>query len=57
MEHIINGRHHLIMTAYDYNELWSYISNFVSSCSGDTWQEVASKLGRLGRWEFEDYRA
>jgi hypothetical protein len=23
---------------------------------GDTWDEVASKIGRIAEWEFEDYR-
>jgi hypothetical protein len=56
-EHIVNGRHHLVVTQFNYDQLWQYISNYVSSCEGLTWQEVAAKLGRLGRWEFEDYRA
>jgi hypothetical protein len=28
----------------------------VANCEGDTWQQVALKVGRLGHWEFEDYR-
>ena len=53
---ILLGRHHLIMFEYSYERLVDYISAFCSECSGQTWQEVAAKLSRLGRWEFEDYR-
>jgi len=53
---IIVGRHHLIVCKYDYESLVSYISEFVKQCTGDSWSEVADKLGRLGKWEFEDYQ-
>jgi hypothetical protein len=55
-EHIVDGRHHLVIAEYDYGQLLDYISKYVASCEGTTWQDVATKLGRLGRWEFEDYR-
>jgi hypothetical protein len=54
---IIEGRHMLIVANYDYSRLRDYILEYVSSCSGETWQQVAAKLSRLGRWEFEDYSA
>jgi len=50
------GRHHLIVAAYDYDELERFVRAFCERCEGATWQEVATKVGRLGRWEFEDYR-
>jgi hypothetical protein len=50
------GRHHLVMSAYDYNELERFVRRFCDGCTGATWNEVAAKLGRLGHWEFEDYR-
>jgi len=55
-ERIIDGRHHLVVDHFDYDRLYQYISGYVSSCEGPTWQDVALRLGRLGRWEFEDYR-
>jgi hypothetical protein len=54
---IMDGRHLLIVARYDYPFIYRYISDYVSSCEGDTWQEVAARISRLGRWEFEDYRA
>ena len=54
---IVDGRHHLIMRNYEYKKLWDYIDKYCSLQSGNNWQEVASRLARLGKWEFEDYRA
>jgi immunity protein 8 of polymorphic toxin system len=53
---IINGRHRIIMAAYDYKLLENYVRGVVEGAEGITWREVAEKIGRLGRWEFEDYR-
>ncbi|MHB8793345.1 MAG: Imm8 family immunity protein [Thermoleophilia bacterium] len=50
------GRHYLIMLNYNLERLKNFIVSYVESCTGDTWQEVAEKLGRLGKWEFEDYQ-
>jgi hypothetical protein len=52
----INGRHHLIVFKYQWTAIEDFVREFVASCSGDTWREIASKLSRLGYWEFEDYR-
>ena len=54
-EEIITGRHKLIMFRYDYERLYRFIENAVNEATGSNWQEVASRLARLGHWEFEDY--
>jgi hypothetical protein len=48
-------RHHLLMAAFDYGELEKFISAFCAACEGPSWEALAVQLGRLGRWEFEDY--
>ena len=53
---LVVGRHYLIVLEYNYERLRSFIAAYCSECSGETWQEVAQRLGRLGKWEFEDYR-
>ncbi len=53
----ILGRHHLIVFKYDYKSLAAYIAALAEECTGETWQEIAQQLSRLGKWEFEDYRA
>jgi hypothetical protein len=53
---VVDGRHHLIVDTYDYNRIEEYLRERVSACEGLSWKEVGEKLGRLGYWEFEDYR-
>ena len=52
---ILVGRHHLIVDSYDYPKLERFLRDCFERCSGSSWEEVAAKLGRLGKWEFEDY--
>lgn len=51
----IDGRHHLIVDKFDLAQVRSYFTAYATSCTGKTWPEVATKLSRLGKWEFEDY--
>jgi hypothetical protein len=53
---VIEGCHLLVVQEYDYDLIHDYLSRRVSTCEGESWREVAQKLSRLGRWEFEDYR-
>ena len=55
-EGILAGRHHLVVDTYDYGKLKGFLQRYVEQCSGSSWEEVAIRLGRLGKWEFEDYR-
>lgn len=54
-EDVISGRHHIVMFEFDIDRLKHFIEAFLSECEGSSWREVALKVGRLGRWEFEDY--
>jgi len=51
----IIGRHHLIVPNFNYDDLLSLVENYLERSTGSDWKEVACKVGRLGRWEFEDY--
>lgn len=53
---LISGRHTIIVLEYSYPNLANYLERVVSNCTGSTWDDVAEKLGRIGHWEFEDYR-
>jgi len=55
-EAVVLGAYHLIVFEYNYPRIRDYIETFVRNCSGASWRQVAEKIGRLGRWEFEDYR-
>jgi hypothetical protein len=51
------GRHYIIVSEFNFQELRDTILSFAEQCEGADWREVASKLSRLGHWEFEDYRS
>jgi immunity protein 8 of polymorphic toxin system len=55
-EEVIIGRHFLIVFEYSFPRLKAKIEKFSERCTGDSWNEVASKLSRIGYWEFEDYQ-
>jgi Immunity protein 8 len=51
------GRHFIFVQKFDYAMLEKFVRDYCAACEGETWQDVATKLGRLGHWEFEDYNA
>lgn len=55
LEEIVVGRHHLIVREYNYERIIKTIKDYLQNCSGEGWNEVAEKVARLGKWEFEDY--
>lgn len=50
-----SGANKVIVNSYDWPALESFFQRLVSRCAGPTWQDVATKLSRFGRYEFEDY--
>lgn len=50
------GRHHLIIERWDAARIRLFLTGIVESEEAPTWRELAAKIGRIGRWEFEDYR-
>ncbi len=52
----ISGRHLLIVETFDYTSIERRIHRAVAACEGSDWGQVAERLARVGRWEFEDYR-
>ncbi|MCW6005384.1 immunity 8 family protein [Micromonospora sp. CPCC 205371] len=49
------GRHYLITDRYDIVRIANYLRQYIESLEADTWQGLAEKIGRIGKWEFEDY--
>ena len=49
------GRHLLIVEAIDQRRVEMFIEDRLRRISGETWNDVALKIGRLGYWEFEDH--
>jgi hypothetical protein len=54
---VVLGRHYLFVNEFSYPRLEQFVRQYCAASIGVTWEEVAIKLGRLGKWEFEDYRA
>ncbi|WP_392507568.1 immunity 8 family protein [Naumannella halotolerans] len=50
------GRHLLIVDHYDIDEITGFLRRLIESVAAATWGEVAERVGRIGLWEFEDYR-
>lgn len=54
-DEVIIGRHHLIVREFNYKKVAATIKQFLQHCSGKDWNDVATRVSRLGLWEFEDY--
>lgn len=52
----IFGRHLIIVCNYDIGEIETRLKRLCSRTVADSWHDIASKLGRYGKWEFEDYQ-
>lgn len=50
------GKGKLIVHKCDMQQILSKIRTLFGGCVGNDWNEIAIKLSRIGRWEFEDYR-
>ena len=44
-----------LLTRWDFGVLDRALRDLAAHTRGETWEEVATKLSRWGRWEFEDY--
>lgn len=53
---IIFGRHIIFVQEWNYHRLYNRLKQYVNSCKGASWGEVAEKVGRIAQWEFEDYQ-
>lgn len=52
----IVGRHHLVVDSLDIPIALEFLRTRVADATAPTWHELALQLGRIGKWEFEDYR-
>lgn len=45
----------LVVRSFARETVEAALNEYVRSVDGDDWSEVATKLNRFMRWEFEDY--
>ena len=50
------ARHYILASRFCLHDIRSLIERYVQGCSGNSWNEVGTKIGRMGYWEFEDYK-
>ena len=46
----------ILVARWDYKTLERALGDLCLHTAGDDWREIATRLSRYGRWEFEDYR-
>lgn len=51
----VPGRHMVIVEQWDYPSIAAYLFHTFESEEAADWEELGTRLGRIGRWEFEDY--
>lgn len=52
---LVSGRFYLLMARFDYEAVEGYVAKRIAQATGSDWPEIATKLARWSRWEFEDY--
>src|SRR6266540_2414702 len=52
---IVIGRHFLFVETLDPQRVEDFVNDRLRRIDGDTWFDLASKIARIGLWEFEDY--
>lgn len=55
-EGVVIGRHLIVLEKYDYKKICKFLDSYLYGCAGESWGEVAEKISRIGKWEFEDYK-
>ncbi|MFH1197425.1 MAG: immunity 8 family protein [bacterium] len=55
-EDVILGRHMIIQKEYNFSRIKSFLINYIDNINGAKWEEIALKISRIGKWEFEDYK-
>lgn len=56
---IYSARHHIVVNLdeFDQRALRAWLSARVQEVEAETWSAIGERVGRLGYWEFEDYRS
>jgi hypothetical protein len=50
------GRHHFFVDRFDTQRVLDGLTQVIEAESAETWDELAGRLARIGKWEFEDYQ-
>ncbi|MEV0251821.1 Imm8 family immunity protein [Nocardia sp. NPDC050712] len=50
------GRFLLVLDRIEFESIEKFVTDFLAPLERPTWQELAAEIGKLGKWEFLDYR-
>jgi hypothetical protein len=50
-------RHTILATDYNIPEAVALMTKYVEALEEESWEQLASKISRVARWEYEDYRS
>ncbi len=53
---MVFGLHHLIAFEYNYEKIYNKLKRYVERFDEPDWSSLAMKIGRISRWEFQDYQ-
>ncbi|MFI5779608.1 Imm8 family immunity protein [Nocardia sp. NPDC051570] len=51
-----SGKYLLILDRIDAGLIEQYVREYLRDLDRPTWQELAQEIGKLGKWEFQDYQ-
>lgn len=49
-------RHYLLVKEYNFTSILALMTTYINSLEAESWEQLAEKINRVARWEFEDYR-
>ena len=52
---MISGEYMLIMKEFSSRAILNFVQLALNEIRGDSWAQIAQKLGRIAKWEFQDY--
>jgi hypothetical protein len=50
------GRHDIVASSIDPKRVEAPVEDRPRRLDGDSWSDLAGKIGRIGYWDFEDHR-
>ena len=50
------GEHDMVVSEYNYEKLLETLKKQIESIEGKDWNDLAEKIGKIGKWEFENYK-
>lgn len=53
---VLFGEHYLIVFQFSFERIRNKINDYIDGLTEEDWGQLASKIDRIGKWEFRDYQ-